>query len=139
MNVPTTNDEVIAEFRANRGVVAAPYPDPPPMILLHTTGRKSGRDHVTPMRAMVDGEVLYVFGSAHGSQRHPDWYLNLCQGPEVLVEIGAETVSMQATTLHGEQRDSIFARQVERFPHFARMQEELERTIPVIMLRRQDA
>ena len=68
--VADTNAAVIAEFRANRGEVAAPYDDPPPMLLLHTIGARSGREHLVPMRCLVDGETLYVFGSAHGSERH---------------------------------------------------------------------
>jgi hypothetical protein len=52
------NAEIIAEFRANKGEVKAPYDNPPPMLLLHTIGARSGRDHGVPMRAMVDGETL---------------------------------------------------------------------------------
>ena len=52
------NATVIAEFRANGGVVAAPYDDPPPMLLLHTIGAKSGKEHVVPMRSLPDGETL---------------------------------------------------------------------------------
>ncbi len=52
------NAEVIAEFRANKGEVAAPYDDPPPMLLLHTIGARSGKEHVVPMRCLVDGETL---------------------------------------------------------------------------------
>jgi hypothetical protein len=73
--MPETRDwnvEVIAEFRANKGEVAAPYEDPPPMLLVHTIGRKSGKDHLTPMRTMPDGESLYIFASARGSARNPD-------------------------------------------------------------------
>jgi hypothetical protein len=65
--VADTNAEVIAEFRANGGEVAAPYPDPPPMLLVHTIGARSGREHIVPMRCQVDGDILYTFGSAHGS------------------------------------------------------------------------
>src|SRR5215211_7075240 len=53
------NAEIIAEFRANNGVVKAPYDNPPPMLLLHTIGAKSGKQHIVPMRTMPDGEVLY--------------------------------------------------------------------------------
>ena len=65
------NAEVIAEFRANKGEVKAPYDNPPPMLLLHTIGAKSGKEHIVPMRAMPDGESLYVFASAHGSEQAP--------------------------------------------------------------------
>ena len=84
------NAEVIAEFRANQGQVAAPYDDPPPMLLLHTVGARSGREHVVPMRCLPDGDRLYVFASAHGSARNPDWYHNVVAHPDFDIEMGAE-------------------------------------------------
>lgn len=88
----STNAAVIAHFRANAGQVPAPYDDPPPMVLLHTIGAKSGREHIVPMRAMVDGDALYIFASAHGSPRHPDWYYNLRAHPEIVMtrSVGAK-------------------------------------------------
>ena len=83
------NAEVIAEFRANQGRVAAPYDDPPPMLLLHTIGARSGREHVVPMRCLPDGDRLYVFASAHGNARHPDWYHNVVAHPDFTIEAGA--------------------------------------------------
>lgn len=134
--VAETNADVIAEFRANGGEVAAPYENPPPMLLLHTIGARSGREHVVPMRALVDGETLYVFGSAHGSARHPDWYHNVITHPDFTIEKGTETIPVHATELHGAERDAIFARQAARFPVFAAYQQRLARTIPVIRLDR---
>ena len=66
------NAAVIAEFRANKGEVKAPYDNPPHMVLLHTIGATSGKEHVVPMRAIPDGESLVVIASAHGSERNPD-------------------------------------------------------------------
>jgi deazaflavin-dependent oxidoreductase (nitroreductase family) len=159
-----TNAAVIATFRENKGEVPAPYDDPPPMLLLHTIGAKSGKEHLVPMRCLPDGETppggdgpllqvggelergrwrkapegesLYVFGSAHGSERNPDWYHNLVAHPDITIEIGTETISVHATELHGEERDEIFARQTARFPIFAEYARKLNRTIPVIRLER---
>ena len=130
------NAEVIAEFRANGGEVAAPYPDPPPMLLLHTIGRKSGKEHVVPMRCLPDGDSLYAFASAHGSARHPDWSHNLVAHPDIVVEQGTETVPVRASEVVGTDRDAIFARQAARFPIFAEYERTLARTIPVIRLDR---
>ncbi len=130
------NAEVIAEFRANDGEVAAPYDDPPPMLLLHTIGAKSGREHIVPMRAMPDGAALYVFASAHGSARNPDWYHNLKAHPDIVIEKGTETIAVRATELFGAERDAIFARHAARFPTFTEYQRKLERTIPVLRLDR---
>lgn len=131
-----TNAAVIAHFRANGGQVPAPYDNPPPMVLLHTIGARSGREHIVPMRAMVDGEALYLFASAHGSPRHPDWYHNLHAHPDIVIELGTESISIRATELSGPERDAIFARQAARFPIFAEYASRLERTIPVIRLDR---
>jgi deazaflavin-dependent oxidoreductase (nitroreductase family) len=129
-----TNAEVIAEFRASKGEVAAPYDNPPPMLLLHTIGAKTGREHVVPMRCLPDGNSLYIFGSAHGSDRNPDWYYNLLAHPDFTVEKGVETIPVHATEVFGEERETVFARQAARFPIFAEYQRKLKRTIPVIRL-----
>lgn len=132
------NAEVIAEFRANAGAVEAPYDDPPPMILLHTLGARSGREHIVPMRAMPVGDALYIFASAHGSPRHPDWYHNVKANPAVEIEIGSERRAVRATEASGEERETIFARQAARFPIFAEYERKTGRTIPVIRLDNRD-
>ena len=133
------NAEVIAEFRANNGEVAAPYPDPPPMLLLHTIGARSGKQHVVPMRGLPDGDALYVFASAHGSERHPDWYYNLLAHPDIVSEQGTETIPVHATEISGAERAAVFARHAARFPTFADYERRLARTIPVIRLDRRAA
>ncbi len=135
-NEQAGNAKVIDEFRANGGEVAAPYNDPPPMLLLHTIGARSGKEHAVPMRALPDGESLYVFASAHGSQRNPDWYHNIVANPDITIEKGTETIAVRATEVVGAERDAIFARQAARFPVFAEYERKLARTIPVIRLDR---
>lgn len=132
------NAAIITEFHANGGEVAAPYPDPPPMLLLHTIGRRSGREHIVPMRCLVDGGSLYVFASAHGSARHPDWYYNLVAHPEIEIERGRESFPVRAVELHGAERDRIFTLQKARFETFTTFERALDRTIPVIRLERRD-
>jgi deazaflavin-dependent oxidoreductase (nitroreductase family) len=133
------NAEVIAEFRANRGEVKAPYDNPPPMLLLHTIGAKSGKEHIVPMRAMPEGESLYVFASAHGSARRPDWYHNIIANPDITIEKGVETIPVHATEVVGREREAIFARHAARFPIFAEYERKIGRSIPVIRLDRRDA
>lgn len=106
------------------------------MLLLHTVGARSGKEHVVPMRCLPDGDALYVFASAHGNQRHPDWYRNLVAHPEIEIERGTETIPVRATELLGAERDAVFARQAARFPVFAEYARMLARTIPVIRLDR---
>lgn len=138
--MPETRDwnaEVIAEFRANKGQVAAPYDNPPPMLLVHTIGRKSGREHIVPMRAMVrENGMLYIFASAHGNVHNPDWYHNIIANPDITIKMGTEAIPVHATEVTGAERDRIFARQAARFPTFADYERKLARTIPVIRLDR---
>lgn len=130
------NAPVIAEFRANGGEVAAPYDNPPPMLLLHTIGARSGREHIVPMRTRIEGDAMYVFGSAHGSTRHPDWYRNALANPDFQVEKGTETFLVHATEVTGPERERVFRAQAEAFPVFADYERKLERTIPVLKLER---
>jgi deazaflavin-dependent oxidoreductase (nitroreductase family) len=132
------NAEVIAEFRANQGEVKASYDNPPPMLLLHTIGAKTGKEHVVPMRAMPDGASLYVFASAHGSPRHPDWYYNLLAHPDITIEKGTQSIAVRASEIFGAERDAMFARHAARFPIFAEYARTLRRTIPVIRLKPRD-
>ena len=79
------NDPVIAEFRANGGTVTGRRW---PVLLLTTTGAKSGQPRVTPLNYTTDGERLVVIASKGGSPTHPDWYRNLVAHPEVTIELG---------------------------------------------------
>jgi deazaflavin-dependent oxidoreductase (nitroreductase family) len=132
--IQDTNAGVIAEFRANGGMVAAPYDNPPPMVLIHTIGRRSRREHVVPMRGLVETDAVYVFASAHGSDRNPDWYHNLVANPDIDIEVGTDVVPVRATVLTGNERDEVLARWLERVPLFADVIERTPRVIPVVRL-----
>jgi deazaflavin-dependent oxidoreductase (nitroreductase family) len=107
------------------------------LLLLTTTGRKSGRPHTTPMVYTRDGDRLLVYASKGGHPKHPDWYLNLAADPNVVVEVGAERYDAAATPLEGEERDRQFAAQAERVPIFGEYQEKTGgRIIPVVALTR---
>lgn len=81
---------LIEEFRVNRGKPGGPFADRP-LLLLTTTGAKSGQARTKPMMYILDGERLLVIASNVGAPRHPAWYHNLVAHPEVTVELGAET------------------------------------------------
>jgi deazaflavin-dependent oxidoreductase (nitroreductase family) len=132
--VPSVNDEVIAIFRASGGDVPAPYDDPPPMVLLHTIGRTSGREHVVPMRGLVDDDAVHVFATAHGSDRDPDWYRNIVATPEFDIELGAETIPVRASVVDGVERERVLARWVARVPQVASVFERTPRVVPVVRL-----
>jgi deazaflavin-dependent oxidoreductase (nitroreductase family) len=128
-----TNDEVIAEFRANGGRVGG-YWEGRDLLLLTTFGRRTGRAYTTPVVYSREGGRLLVYASQGGSPVHPDWYLNLVANPQVVVEVGTERYDAVATPLRGEERDREFAAQAERNPAFGRYQEQTDRVIPVVAL-----
>ncbi|ONK10034.1 nitroreductase/quinone reductase family protein [Streptomyces sp. MP131-18] len=129
------NQQIIDEFRANGGRVGGPF-EGGRLILLTTTGARSGGRHTTPLGYLPDGgERLLVIASANGSPRHPDWYHNLLAEPRVTVEDGVFTYEAEATVLRGAERDEIFARAAEADPGWAEYQARTTRVIPVVALK----
>jgi deazaflavin-dependent oxidoreductase (nitroreductase family) len=129
------NQGVIAEFRANHGKVGGGF-EGAPMVLLTTTGAKSGQKRTTPLVSQPAGDTLYVFASKAGAPTNPDWYHNLLAHPEVEVEFGDDTFQAVATPVEGAERDRIYAAQEEAFPGFADYRKATSRVIPVVELRR---
>ena len=129
------NQQIMDEFRANAGVVGGPF-EGKPMLILHTTGRTSGKEVETPLVYLPDGDRMVVFASAGGSHEDPQWFRNLVANPSVTVEVGTETVAATATVVAGEARDALYARQVAAMPQFAEYQEGNPRVIPAIALTR---
>ncbi|MFJ8538699.1 nitroreductase/quinone reductase family protein [Streptomyces sp. NPDC093591] len=128
------NQQVIDEFRANKGRVGG-YFEGARLILLTTTGARTGRPHTTPVGYLPDGgDCVLVIASAAGSPKHPAWFHNLVANPRVTIESGAFTYEARAVVLDGEERDQAFARAVEAEPGWAAYQEKTERVIPVVAL-----
>jgi deazaflavin-dependent oxidoreductase (nitroreductase family) len=141
--MPDVNDmnaKNIAEFRATGGRISGPFAGAP-MVLVHHTGRKSGREYVNPMMYLPhedDEDVIYVFASKAGAPTNPDWYFNLIAAGESSVEVGSDTYRVHVRELAGEERDRVYAEQARRFPGFAGYAQQTAgvRTIPVLELRR---
>ena len=132
-DVEDWNSKIIKEFRANEGKVGGPF-DGAPVLLLHTTGAKTGRELVHPMMYLdLDGH-RYVFASKGGADTNPDWYWNLVARPEVTVEVGSETYEAAAVPVTGDDRGRIYAEQARRYPGFAEYEQKTSRVIPVIEL-----
>lgn len=129
------NKAIIEEFRANRGVVGGPF-EGTALLLLHTTGARSGEARVNPLAYQAVGEDVAVFGSAGGSPTHPAWYRNLQANPQVRVELGAEAFDAVARTATGDERERIWAAQKAAAPAFADYEAATDRTIPVVVLER---
>jgi len=129
------NAKIIEEFRANNGVVGGPF-EGSPLLLLTTTGAKSGQLRVCPTVYRREGERMFVFASKAGAPTNPDWYHNLVAHPEVTVEAGAERFSARASVITGPERERIYAAHAADFPGFAEYQEKTDRIIPVVELER---
>jgi deazaflavin-dependent oxidoreductase (nitroreductase family) len=127
------NRRIIEEFRANRGKVGGNF-EGAPMLLLHTTGAKTGVERVNPVVYQPDGDRYVIFGSKAGADTHPDWYHNLLAHPEATIEVGAQTVAVVARLAEGEERDRRWSRQKELMPAFADYERKTSRSIPVIVL-----
>jgi deazaflavin-dependent oxidoreductase (nitroreductase family) len=127
------NAQIIEEFRSNQGKVGGSF-EGAPMLLLHTTGAKSGVERVNPMMYLEEGGRVFVFASKAGADTNPDWFRNLVANPSVSAEIGAETITASAVSLEGAERDRVFDIQKSRYPGFAEYEAMTTRVIPVVEL-----
>ncbi|MBB3050046.1 deazaflavin-dependent oxidoreductase (nitroreductase family) [Prauserella isguenensis] len=127
------HQSVIDEFRGNQGRVGGMFADAR-LLLLTTTGAKSGLRHTSPLGYFPDGRRLLVVASAAGSDKHPDWFHNIRADPSVTVEDGTFTYDAHAEVLDGEERDTVFARLVEAEPGFDDYQRKTSRVLPVVAL-----
>jgi deazaflavin-dependent oxidoreductase (nitroreductase family) len=127
------NQRVIEEFRANGGVVSGRGSS---LLLLTTTGAKSGQRRTTPLAYTRDGDHYVILASKGGAPTNPAWYHNLVAHPEVTVEVGGETFQAKASVVAGAERERLFNQMAEKMPGFADYQRNTARQIPVIVLTR---
>ncbi len=127
------NRQVIEEFRANAGKVGGQF-EGAPLLLLHSTGAKSGQERINPMMYQADGDNYAVFASKAGAATNPDWYHNLVANPQASIEVGDRTVEVLAHVADDDSRDRLWSRQKERYPGFADYEAKTTRQIPVVVL-----
>src|SRR3954451_8685388 len=127
------NTAIIEEFRANDGRIGGRF-EGATMLLLHTTGAKSGQERVNPMVYRKEGDAYVVFASKAGADTNPDWYHNLVAHPDVEAEIGAERVPLRARVAEGDERERLWSAQKQVMPGFADYEGKTTRQIPVVVL-----
>jgi deazaflavin-dependent oxidoreductase (nitroreductase family) len=128
------NDQTIATFRANGGVVGGHF-EGKHLLLLHTTGRRSGTRRVNPLVYTTDGSSFLVAGSSGGAEKEPGWVVNVEAVPEVTIEVGGRTLTANAAVLReGPERDRLYARLTEYWPDFLQYETRTTRRFPVIRL-----
>jgi deazaflavin-dependent oxidoreductase (nitroreductase family) len=130
------NDKLIEEFRANGGkVLSGPFVGAP-LLLLTTTGAKSGRPTTTPLVYTRDGDRIVIIASKAGAPEHPSWYHNLKAHPTPTIELGKEKFQARAVITTGSERERLFNAQAKAMPAFVGYQKNTTRQIPVIVLER---
>ena len=127
------NANTIEEFRSNEGKVGGMF-EGAPLIILHTTGARSGAERLTPLMYLPYEDRMFIFASKAGAHSHPDWYHNTKANPSVSIEVGADTLDKTAVELEPKERDRIYAEQASRYEQFAEYQAGTDRAIPVIEL-----
>ena len=128
------NKQIIEEFRANAGKVGGPF-EGMPLLILHSTGRKSGKERLNPLVFQpIDGSWA-IFASKAGAPSNPDWYHNVTADPDVSIEVGTETVAVRARVADGDERARIWEQQKTDAPQFAEYERSAgDREIPVVVL-----
>jgi deazaflavin-dependent oxidoreductase (nitroreductase family) len=130
------NASVVEEFRANQGKVLTGRFAGRTLVLLTTTGARSGQPRTIPLAFTRDGDNYVVIASKAGSPTHPDWYHNLVQNPIVTLETGEETFQARARVTEGEERQRLYDAQAALMPGFAEYQRRTARQIPVVVFER---
>jgi deazaflavin-dependent oxidoreductase (nitroreductase family) len=128
------NAGVIRQFREHGGRTSGRNP----VILVTTTGRRTGRPLVTPLNFSEDGGRLVVIASAGGAAEHPAWFLNLEANPDVTIEHGAETFRAVATIPGEPERTRLYDQQARLMPFFDSYRRSAKREIPVVVFERRD-
>jgi deazaflavin-dependent oxidoreductase (nitroreductase family) len=133
MDLGEVNDRTIKQFRAG-GPIEGMHRER--ILLLTTTGRRSGERRTTPLMFYGQDNRLLVIASNVGAPSHPDWYLNLAADSKVTVEVGDESYEAVATTLEGDEREREWTTVKQAYRFFADHETKTDRTIPVVALTR---
>lgn len=131
------NRILIEEFRANDGMVGGGFAGRP-LLLLTTTGARSGQPRTVPLVYTRDGDDIVVIASKGGAPTNPDWFHNIRVEPTVQVEVGPERFTAHAYIAEGDERTRLFRAQAAQMPVFAEYERKTPREIPVVVLRRVD-
>jgi deazaflavin-dependent oxidoreductase (nitroreductase family) len=128
------NQEIIDQFRANDGTMVSGMFKGAPLLLLTSTGAKSGQTRINPLAYSRDGERYVIIASKNGAPTNPDWFHNVVAHPEVTVEVGPDRFSARAVVAEGAERDRLYSAQAALMPGFAEYERKTTRRIPVVIL-----
>ena len=128
--------EHVRRYRETDGAEGHVWKEGSTILLLTTTGRKTGKESTTPLIYDLDGESPVIVASQGGAPDDPGWYRNLKKHPEVGVQIKGEHFRARARTAEGDERDRLWQQMNRMWPHYEEYRQRTERTIPVVVLER---
>ncbi len=138
IDVNEMNRGVIAQMRANAGNVLEGRFAGSDLLLLTTTGAKSGQTRTNPLMYLRDGDRYVIFASRNGGPKHPDWYFNLVAHPDVELEVKGERFGATASVPTGDEAERVWAQCIEQRPFLADMRTKaLPRQLPLVLIERQ--
>jgi proline iminopeptidase len=129
-------EEHVRRYRETDGKEGHIWREGSTILLLTTTGRKTGDETTTPLIYGLDGDKPVIVASKGGAPEHPGWFRNLTKEPEVGVQILGERFRARARTAEGEERERLWRKLNEIWPHYDEYQTKTEREIPVVVLER---
>jgi deazaflavin-dependent oxidoreductase (nitroreductase family) len=131
------NKAIVDEFRANGGKVGGPF-EGGTLLLLHTTGAKSGKPRLSPLAYLTVDDKMLIVGSYAGAPKDPAWVHNLRAHPRAHIEVGTDSYGVVARELPADERDATYPKIVELAPVFADYQAKTDRPIPLFELTRRE-
>jgi deazaflavin-dependent oxidoreductase (nitroreductase family) len=129
------NQKVMAEFHENGGKIGGRF-EGTDVLILTTTGRKSGQMRWNPLAYSTDGDRYVIVASKGGAASSPDWYHNLVAQPSAVIEVGNDVIPVEATIATGAERDRLYSQHAARMPNFVEYAKNTTRVIPVVVLTR---
>ncbi len=121
-------------YRVTSGKIGGKFLRGAPVMLMTTTGCKSGKPRTAPLIYLEDGDDLVIVASKGGMSRHPAWYRNLEQNPDVEVEIGSERRKMRARRVSDEEKAEFWPKLTQIYRDYDDYQARTDRNIPVVVL-----
>lgn len=134
-DIKAFNADIVAEFRANGGNVGGPF-EGAALLLLTTTGAKSGEPRLSPLAYFTADEKMIIVGSYAGADVDPAWVHNLRANPRAHIEVGTTEYDVIARELPSPERDDVYPRLVEQSPVFGEYQQKTSRIIPLFELQK---
>ena len=129
-------EEHVRRYRETGGEVGHDWKEGSTVLLLTTKGRKTGEPRTTPLIYAQDGDRYVIVASKGGAPEHPGWYRNLAKNPDVELQVKDDVFPARARTAEGDERERLWRKANEVWPHYDEYAEKTDREIPVVVLER---